>query len=685
MHKLLLFVAAVLALVGVTAAQDVGTFRVSDFAASGTHTAYDIARQAADAYASSYPATGSVLYLPAGFVQTCDSAPLPVSASGYGTTSIVGAGVGVTILQKRTGCAASAATLSHTAAIGPLSRGRYEGFTVDANHIDAAACEIYGMQQTTISQVSCGNAAGGDHEFELGNNVANNAGWADNIYGYQLSTYDTVGVGKGAILAPVWSGTSLSALTLTNAGTKAYSQFVRATLIGPGVASCTTVPTFIPTITNTLSANFPNVGVVNYGPVSGATVLTAGNCPSMAQSSIYVLIQDGLTTTYGIKMTNVADSHFWDMEPTGANYYGLYWSNHSGNNQIVGEHPYTNATVGIYDAGPGNRHTNTEMDSVGQYGFQIVSTTGSVQNPIFIWDSAVSYIGATAFYFSNSAPSYIDYQVSNSNCSSFTPNFVLAAYAGSSIPAGVHLTNTSACNGSSTNLDKYAFQRTMTREGQGIFSDQIYSTTEMQRRDINSATGTDQPWTETFVNNFLPTSQATEQASPARKWLTNCYVNGASGATQMIMQLVPQKTGAAGQALFNIAGGGNCHIAFTFGANGATITLNPAVSGNLAVDASEVVPSSATPVFSGNASYSEMVLTSNVTMWTIGNGPYAGAQKTICWVQNAAGGYAVSAAPSNLRGFTAVGTTASKSSCQVYKWSASQTAWLATAQGVANQ
>lgn len=537
-----------------------GVFYISDYVANGTHTQYDVARQVADAYAVANPSTGSLLNLGSGIYPTCDAAPLPVSASGFGTTSIRGAGVNVTSIQKKTGCTASSATLSHPDALGPLSRGIYADFTVDANHIDTAACHIYGYQLTTLDHVACGNAAvGGDHEWEIGNNDASNVGWADNIYGYQLQAFDTVGTGKGGILTPVWSGTALSSLTLTSAGTKNYSQYVRASLIGPGVALCTTVPTLTPTAASTASATFANVGTVNYGALTGATVTLAGNCSSGAQTAgIYVLVQDGVSPTYGFKMSNTADSHFFNMEATGSNTYAEYWSSHSANNEAFGEHPYTNATVGVYDAGPGNRHSNPELDGVGQYGFMILSTTGVIDNPMFLWDSTTSYIGATAFFFANSAPSYIDYQVRGAECSSVTPNFLLAAFTAASVPAGVHLDNSSTCLGTTGHIDKYAFQNTMSREGVNLYTDTINSANEIQHSATNSGNAIAR--TDTYINNHVPTSQADEQPSPIQRFSTQCFVSGAAGSMQYSLQLVPQ-TATAGQAILTDSFGGNCSFA----------------------------------------------------------------------------------------------------------------------------
>lgn len=232
-----------------------GVFYVSDYSANGTHTDYDMARQAADAYAQTQYSAGSVLVLKPGVNGTCDAVGLPSNGTSA-TTSIIGSGSAVSTLQKSTGCPATPATLRHAdSPNGALSRGWYQGFTVDASHIDAAGCELYGMSLTTFIDVACGNAkAGADHELEFGNRDANLVGWMDNIYIYGLNTFDSAPTGKGGILLPVWQNNQLVGVTVSNAGTAPYSSNVRAQLVGPGLTNCTTVPALTPLLNAQLSS-----------------------------------------------------------------------------------------------------------------------------------------------------------------------------------------------------------------------------------------------------------------------------------------------------------------------------------------------------------------------------------------------------------------------------------------------
>jgi hypothetical protein len=124
------------------------------------------------------------------------------------------------------------------------------------------------------------------------------------------------------------------------------------------------------------------------------------------------------------------------------------------------------------------------------------------------------------------------------------------------------------------------------------------------------------------------------------------------------------------------------------------IVINPIYAG-LGITASEVCPDvgivassetvtySATPTFSDKTRSSLITLTGNVTSFTLGAGE-DGQEKTLIFCQNATGGN-TAAAPANVRGFFAVGMTASKCSSQHFTYSAGQAAWLADSPGVVNE
>jgi hypothetical protein len=416
-----------------------GVFYVSTYTASGTHTDYDMARQAADAYAVTNPWSGSILVLKPSINETCDAIPLP-SLTMTGTTSIIGYGSATSSIVKAASCPAAAATLRHSdSPNGQLSRGLYQGFTVDANHIDLAACEMYGMSLTTFLDVSCGNAAAdSDHELEFGNRDANSVGWMDNIYIYDLKTFDSVIGGAGAILSPVWNGESLSAVQVLNQGTKTYSQYARAQLIGPDLYSCSTVPTLTLTRgTNSL--------------VNGAMVTAAGSCQST--KNIHILIQDGTPVGYGMKFSNMADSHVWNLQATGTTTYGEAWLIGSNNNSIYNETPSANQTTQIEDDANGNRHINTVFLNTGGYATGITSQNGTFQNPRFEWNTN-SYVAASGYFFGNDPRVFQDWMIKNSQCSnssssSFIPITTRAGpiLSDSSLPAGIKLRSIEACDG----------------------------------------------------------------------------------------------------------------------------------------------------------------------------------------------------------------------------------------------
>ena len=101
------------------------------------------------------------------------------------------------------------------------------------------------------------------------------------------------------------------------------------------------------------------------------------------------------------------------------------------------------------------------------------------------------------------------------------------------------------------------------------------------------------------------------------------------------------------------------------------------------VASSETVTYSATPTFSDKTRSSLITLTGNVTSFTLGAGE-DGQEKTLTFCQNATGGN-TAAAPANVRGFFAVGMTASRCSSQHFTYSAGQAAWLADSPGVVNE
>lgn len=97
---------------------------------------------------------------------------------------------------------------------------------------------------------------------------------------------------------------------------------------------------------------------------------------------------------------------------------------------------------------------------------------------------------------------------------------------------------------------------------------------------------------------------------------------------------------------------------------------------------SETVASSATPTFSVNFGVSYMVLTANVTTFTLASG-IDGQRKIICFKQGA-GPFTV-AGPANVHGLFAVGTTASDYNCQSFAYNAANTIWLAYSAGIINE
>jgi hypothetical protein len=144
------------------------------------------------------------------------------------------------------------------------------------------------------------------------------------------------------------------------------------------------------------------------------------------------------------------------------------------------------------------------------------------------------------------------------------------------------------------------------------------------------------------------------------------------------------------------SGGGNSFSTVIFtGATSGQVTVQaqsvagnptvtwPTTTGQVALTTAEVVTFSATPTFTSGDTMSRMTLTGNVTSFTMGASA-SGTPHTLCFLQDGTGGRTV-AAPSNVHGFTAVGTTANKWSCESFMYDASDAIWLATTDGKQNQ
>lgn len=435
----------------------VALFYVASYNWVGTHTDYDMARQAADAYLAANPQTSTYLVLGPAQTQTCDAVPLPSISLGNGTSatvSIIGYGSNVSNIIKRAGCAPGSATLRVSeSANGPIANALFQGFTVSANHIDSAACGFYGMVGGTILDVACGNAAPeADHEVEFGNLDANSVGRAHNLSIMNLKAFDNVGSGGGAILTPVWSAGGLAGVTVTTGGTKMYTQqYIRARVVGPDVSSCTSLPTLAPIVSSLASVTYPSLPTTDYGYVTGATVTNPGSCSETSQ--LYILIQDGVPVMYGMKFTNLVMSRVWNLESIASSYYAEGWLRSSVRNSITGEHPYAGQTIQILEYGSSNEHVNAYFDGPGEYGAAIYGKSGTFINSVFGWNGAT--YPATSGYHLGAAPDvYQKWSITNSQCTNSSANFISITtvqgplQATAPPPLGVSLHDIEDCDGS---------------------------------------------------------------------------------------------------------------------------------------------------------------------------------------------------------------------------------------------
>jgi hypothetical protein len=436
----------------------VALFYVANYTLKAGHTDYDLARADADAYLVAHPTTPTYVILNPYESQTCDDVPLPVVPTGTGTAatvSIIGYGSGLSLLQKKVGCGSAATTLAlnDIAGAGLVHNAWFQGFTADANHIDTTACSFSGMSGGTFFDIACGNALpNADHEIQFGNPNATVAGVDTLLTLYNIKAFDNVGSGKGALLTPLWSGTSLAGATVVSGGSKEYTgQYARATIIGSGLSSCSSVPTLTPTVAHTSSSAFANLPTTTYGYVTGVTVTNPGHCTDTAD--LYILIQDGVPVVSGMKFSNMTLSHAWNLETTASAQYGEWWISPSGNNTIIGEHIWTNQTIDIAEFAAADKHINAYFDGPGQFGAAISGHPGSFVNTIFSWDST-TYLGSAGYTFLGAASATAGWSIQNSQCTNSIAHFVpittpsgpLAATAAP--PSGVTLNDIETCDGS---------------------------------------------------------------------------------------------------------------------------------------------------------------------------------------------------------------------------------------------
>ena len=116
--------------------------------------------------------------------------------------------------------------------------------------------------------------------------------------------------------------------------------------------------------------------------------------------------------------------------------------------------------------------------------------------------------------------------------------------------------------------------------------------------------------------------------------------------------------------------------------DGISASINGTAYAPLSLSNAEVVSFSATPLFSTSYAMSRIVLSGNITSFTLGAGS-DGQQKTICFKQGS-GPYTV-AAPSNVHGLFTIGTSNAGWNCQTLAYDNTDSIWLATSAGGINQ
>lgn len=194
-------------------------------------------------------------------------------------------------------------------------------------------------------------------------------------------------------------------------------------------------------------------------------------------------------------------------------------------------------------------------------------------------------------------------------------------------------------------------------------------------------------------------TSSANQNSPSGQWVANYWTGTASANDTWFWQVVlgtgpnPTSTytlmhnGSSGTSLVSVpslvvSGLGTSTNSVCPNGVGGSLTTSGCSSTTL-VSSSETVSSSATPTFSVTTNVSYMVLTVNVTTFTLPAGA-DGQSKVICW-QQASGAFTV-APPANVHGFIpTMGTVSGGYNCQGYVYNAANSIWLAHDPGVINE
>jgi hypothetical protein len=185
--------------------------------------------------------------------------------------------------------------------------------------------------------------------------------------------------------------------------------------------------------------------------ISGAMVNSAGSCASTTH--LYIVVQDGTPVTYGMKFSNMADSHAWQLQALGETTYGIAWMMGSNNNSIANEAPNSGELYGMYDNANGNRHLTPVFKNPAGYAAVIWSQNGTVQSPLLTWGNS-TYQAASGYLLGNDRHVYHDWVINDSTCGStssanFLPIVTQRGVLSSSngVPAGARPQNIEACDG----------------------------------------------------------------------------------------------------------------------------------------------------------------------------------------------------------------------------------------------
>jgi hypothetical protein len=307
-----------------------------------------------------------------------------VTSPGNPIVDIHGAGRTLSIIQQGTnkGDGLAVLYLPPSTVNYAFASFTWEDFTLDANFLATAAMNVYGSQQSTITNLFIRNVSdGSDHYVEIG--TPGYKGWVYELTMENIDLSTSHGSGSGAAISTSVSG-GVPSFTVTSGGSDYSSTYTQAMLFGTGNfgRACSSPGTTTATIVS--------------GVVTAVTSMATG-----CVAPVYTMIYGHQNVRYGFKFSNMSDSKSIASLTDGGigSVAGLYLANIDGAITIDKYHPISTWN-GVQDYAGGITFTSLQCDTIFHYCFDSETQGGytNVINPLFEWNTTTQ-LGASDYFF----------------------------------------------------------------------------------------------------------------------------------------------------------------------------------------------------------------------------------------------------------------------------------------------